>query len=77
MIRKLIGVASDEAARQGGALRAIHVRLGALSGGSPDHMREHFDIELERLGLDGIVLHIESAPDHPAGVEITSIEIAK
>ena len=50
VIQKLVQIAFDEAARRGGRLRAIAVRLGALAGGSPEHLRDHF--EHERLHRD-------------------------
>ena len=77
LIRELIETARTEAGRRGGRLCAIQVRLGALADGSAAHLRGHFELELERLGLTDIRLDIEQAPAHPAGVEITSIEIAK
>ena len=77
LIRRLIEAARAEAEARGGSLRAIHVRLGALAGGSPAHLREHFEIELERMGLPAMRLHIAEAPEHPAGVELTGIELAE
>lgn len=77
IIRKLVRTALDEAERRGGRLARIHVRLGALAGGSAAHLREHFAHELGALGLDGIEMVIEEAPAHPAGVEITGIEIVE
>lgn len=75
IIRKLIDTARLEAERRGGRLRAIDVRLGVLAGGSPEHLREHFELELRRLGLSGITLRIDHAPEHPGGVEITGVEL--
>jgi hypothetical protein len=75
LIRRLLQVAMDEAARRGGTLAAVHVRLGALAGGSPDHLREHFAIEARRLGMALPWLNIEEDPDSPTGVEITAIEV--
>lgn len=77
VIRKLLQVARDEATRQGGRLAAVEVRLGVLAGGSPSHLREHFEIELEALGMAQVDLRIEEAPDYPGGVEITGIEIER
>lgn len=77
LIRALIEKAQAEAGSRDAELRGIYVRLGALAGGSPAHLREHFEIELERLGLAGIALHIEEAPMHPAGVELTGVELAE
>jgi hypothetical protein len=77
MIRRLIETAQSEARERGGELRAVHIRLGALAGGSPEHIKEHFLIEARALGLDNIALHISEAPDHPAGVEITGLEVTE
>ena len=73
LIQSLLRKALAEAERRGARLRAIEVRLGVLAGGSPDHLREHFEHELEALSLPAIELHIESAPDYPGGVEITGL----
>ena len=77
IIRKLVSTALHEAERRGGRLARIHVRLGALAGGTAAHLREHFARELDALGLDGIEMVIEEAPAHPAGVEITGIEMVQ
>ena len=77
VIRKLLQVAIDEANKQGGELSAVDVRLGVLAGGSPAHLREHFEIELQGLGMSRVDLRIQEAPDYPGGVEITGIEITK
>ncbi len=77
LIRRLLRVAQEEAARRGGPLAAVHVRLGALAGGSPDHLREHFEIEAQRLGMTLPRLTIEEAPEQPTGVEITAIEVGR
>lgn len=77
IIRKLVRTAMQEAAHRGGRLACIHVRLGALAGGSAAHLREHFEEESRALGLDGVGLVITEAPEHPAGVEITGIEVAR
>lgn len=76
VIRRLVELALDEAARRGGRLRAIEVRLGALAGGSPEHLREHFEHELARRGQAGIALRIEEQPAYPGGVELVGIELS-
>jgi hypothetical protein len=76
VIRKLVHTAMEEAERRGSRLRRIYVRLGALAGGTAAHLREHFVHELQALGLDDIELDITEMPEHPAGVEITGIELA-
>ncbi len=77
VIRKLIALAQNEAIRRQGTLCAIQIRLGALAGGSPEHMREHFEIALQQTGLNNIRLDITEEPTYPVAVEITSIEITK
>jgi Zn finger protein HypA/HybF involved in hydrogenase expression len=77
LIRRMIATARREAERQGATLAGIEVRLGALAGGSAEHLREHFEIELAALGLADIVLEITEAPEHPAGVEITGITLRR
>lgn len=77
VIRKLVQTALEEAESRGGRLMRIYIRLGALAGGTAAHLREHFVHEIRALGLDDIDLVIEEAPDHPAGVEITGIDIGR
>lgn len=77
LIKSLIEAARGEAAGREGELRAIHVRLGALAGGSAAHLREHFEIELGALGLGDIELHIDEEPDRPSGIEMTGIELTE
>ena len=76
LIRKLLDTARTEARRQGGALRAVHIRLGALAGGTAEHLREHFEHEASALGFGPIGLEIEEDPMRPSGVEIVAIEVA-
>jgi len=76
VIQRLVQIAFDEAARRGGRLRAIDVRLGVLAGGSPAHLREHFEHELARRGASGIELRIDEQPAYPGGVELTGIELS-
>jgi len=76
VIQKLLQIAFDEAAQRGGRLRAIDVRLGVLAGGSPEHLREHFEHELQRRGTPDIELRIEEQPSYPGGLEITGIELS-
>lgn len=75
MIRRLLEVANAEAARRGAALAGIDVRLGVLAGGTQEHLREHFEIELGRLGMGPIELRIRTEPDYPGGVELTGVEL--
>ncbi len=75
LIRSLLRVAMREAEQRGGTLAGIDVRLGVLAGGSPEHLREHFEIERAALGLGMIDLRITEDPDHPGGVEIVGMSV--
>jgi hypothetical protein len=54
----------------------VHVRLGALASSTPAHFREDFEHVSAELGAADVALHIEALPDHPAGVELVSIDVA-
>jgi Zn finger protein HypA/HybF involved in hydrogenase expression len=75
LIRRLITLARAEAERRTATLVGIEVRLGVLAGGSPEHLREHFEIELAALGLTGIALDIHADPEHPGGVELVGLTL--
>ncbi len=75
LIRRLITLARAEAEQRHATLVGIEVRLGVLAGGSPEHLREHFEIELAALGLAGITLDIHEDPEHPGGVEIVGLTL--
>lgn len=77
LMTRLLRRATEEAARRGGALRGVRVRLGALNATDPDHFRGDFEHVREELGLAEVALEIELAPEHPAGVELLSVEIAR
>lgn len=77
LIRRLLDVALAEADRGGGRLAAIHLRLGALAGGSAGHLQEHFEVELAERGLPSVDLAIEEDPEYPGGVEITAIDLER
>lgn len=76
LIDRLLDRALDEAARRGGTLRAVRVRLGAMATSDPEHFRGDFEHVREERGLHQVALRLETAPDHPAGVELLSIEVA-
>jgi len=57
--------AAEQAARDAGAARVagIRVRVGSLSGMSPEHLREHFDEAAHGTLLSGARLDIEYGPE--------------
>jgi len=75
LMTKLLKQASGEAAARGGELRCIRVRLGAMATSDEEHFRGDFEHVREELGMHPITLEVEMAPDHPAGVELLSIEV--
>lgn len=77
LMRKLLSQASGEAAARGGELRGLRVRLGALTTSDEDHFRGDFEHVREEIGMPPLALEVEMAPDHPAGVELLSIEVGR
>jgi Zn finger protein HypA/HybF involved in hydrogenase expression len=77
VITRLLGLALEEARRRGGRLAVVRVRLGALAASTPEHFREDFERVCAELGARGAQLEIEPSPDHPAGVELLSVDIAE
>lgn len=75
MIRTMLSMALAEAERRNAALIGIELRLGALAGGSPEHLREHFEHELARRGLAAIGLTICVDEAYPGSVDITGLEL--
>lgn len=76
VIARLVAVAEGEARRRGGRLAAVRVRLGALVASTPEHFRADFEHVCAEISAGEVRLEIEQAPDHPAGVEILSIDVA-
>lgn len=77
LVDRLVKTALAEAALRGARLRGVRVRLGAMSTMRPEALRHDFDhLVREHLGLD-VALVIEEAPDHPAGIEIVGLELAR
>ena len=76
LITRLMGLALDEARRRGGRLAVVRVRLGALSASTPEHFRADFEHTRVELGAGDVRLEIEPSPDHPAGIELLSIDVA-
>ena len=77
LVDRLVRTALAEAEQRGARLRGVRVRLGAMATIRPEALRHDFDhIVRDHLGLD-VTLDVEEAPDHPAGVEITGLELAR
>jgi Zn finger protein HypA/HybF involved in hydrogenase expression len=77
VITRLLGLALEEAQRRGGRLAAVRVRLGALSASTPEHFRDDFARVCAERGVRTVRLEIELSPDHPAGVELLSLDVAE
>lgn len=77
VITRLLGLALEGARQRGGRLAGVRVRLGALSASTPDHFREDFERVCAELGARTVRLEIELLPDHPAGIELLSIDVAE
>ncbi|MFS8066487.1 MAG: hydrogenase/urease maturation nickel metallochaperone HypA [Byssovorax sp.] len=75
VITRLMDIALEEARRREGRLATVRVRLGALVASTPERFREDFEHVCAELGARGVQLEIEPAPDHPAGVELLSIDV--
>ena len=62
---------AEKAARDAGAARvaSIRVRVGALSGMSPEHLKEHFDESAAGTMLSGASLEIEYGPEGPDAID--------
>lgn len=69
----IVEIASEEAARQGGRVECVHLKLGALSGVVPDALRFSWDLACEETPLAGAKLEIQGAPG--TELEVTALEI--
>ena len=58
----LLSIAEDEAERIGGKVRALHVKVGALSGVVKDALLFSYDVASADTTLAGTRLHIEEVP---------------
>ncbi|NIB45017.1 hydrogenase maturation nickel metallochaperone HypA [Pseudomaricurvus alkylphenolicus] len=77
LIRNLLETAMATARSHGSELRAVTLRLGALAGGSANHLRSHFEVEIANRNLGDIGLDIIEDPDYLGGVEIVSVDLAE
>jgi hydrogenase maturation protease len=74
LMTRLIERAVATCRARGGSLRAMTVRLGALSSADEAHFRQDFEHVCAELGLGPVALTVELAPDHPTGVELVRVE---
>lgn len=64
LVRRLVQAAQGIAAAEGGGrIIAVGVKVGALTGLSSDHLREHWEHEAASCGLAGASLHVTSSGD--------------
>lgn len=75
IVDRLLARALEEAARRGGALRGLRVRLGALAASTPERLRADFEHVLTHHPGLAIAIEIEEAPEHPAGVELVGVDL--
>lgn len=75
LVMRLIEKARREASARGGTLRAMRVRLGALSSSDAAHFREEVEHVCHEHGLGPIGLTLEEDRDRPVGIELVSIDI--
>jgi hydrogenase nickel incorporation protein HypA/HybF len=58
----IVEIATEEQARHGGRVSAVHLRLGALSGIVKDALIFSYEIACQDTSLDGSQLIIEDVP---------------
>ncbi len=75
MMKGLIRTA-ETAARQAGGSRVsgLRVRVGSLSGISPDHLRGHFEEAAAGTLLEGALLTVEEGPAGVAALDDPSAQ---
>ncbi|MDH3471667.1 MAG: hypothetical protein OEM94_10165 [Acidimicrobiia bacterium] len=68
-----------ETAANGGTVTVLRLRVGALAGADPSHLREHIDREATSRWGHSPVVEIEASEDatHPdaLGVVLVSVEL--
>ena len=75
IVDRHLAPALEEAARRGGALRGLRVRLGALAASTPERLRADLEHVLTHHPGLAVALEIEEAPEHPAGVELIGVDL--
>ncbi|AKM33295.1 hydrogenase nickel incorporation protein HypA (plasmid) [Pandoraea faecigallinarum] len=80
IVRDLVRKVESAAAQAGaGSVREVQVWLGALSGFSPAHFREHFDEEVRGTSAEHAMLRIVASYDvhdaHAQHVMLQSLEL--
>lgn len=70
---RLLDAALEQAQHRTARLVGVRVRLGAMSGSDPDHLRGDFEHVCEERGLGPLDLLVELAPEHPSGLELVGV----
>lgn len=77
LTRRLVELALARA--EGRPLRAVGVRIGALTGISPAHLREHWDEAVRGTAAASARLEVQASEDpldaHAAGVVLLWVEV--
>jgi hydrogenase nickel incorporation protein HypA/HybF len=72
----LVDMACEEAERQQlGRVRALHLRLGPLSGVAKDALLFSFDVASAGTRIDGATLEVQDAPH--AELELVALEVVE
>jgi hydrogenase nickel incorporation protein HypA/HybF len=73
LVRRLVEAARAIAASEGGGrIIGVGVKVGALTGLSSEHLREHWDHEVGGTGLEGAALRV-TCSDDAADVDATGV----
>lgn len=70
LIRRLVELA--RAAADGGEVTSVGVKIGALTGLSSEHLREHWDEAVPGTGLEGATLRV-ACSDDPTDPDATGV----
>jgi hydrogenase nickel incorporation protein HypA/HybF len=70
----IVEIASEEAARRGCRVEAVHLKLGALAGVVRQALEFSWEIACEETPVAGARLEIEAA--HGTELQVTALEIS-
>lgn len=81
MVKGLLRATLETAEREGGRVKAVGVRLGALAGISAEHLREHWDEALRGTAAEGAALVVvqgdDPACEHALDVLLDWVEVTQ